>query len=250
MNQPEFSVIIPAHNEEKYITACLDSVKKASEPHNLRVETIVVLNRCTDKTEAIAVSAGARIVHDDSRNLSRIRNAGANVAGGEILVTIDADSTMSPDMLIEIEKNLLTGKFIGGGVEVYPERRSPGINVTYFLLKVSLFFTGLSGGLYWCYLKDFNAAGKFNENLSFAEDIEFAKRLRLHGKKSGKKFHTIKNAHITTSCRKFDHFGEWFMFTLLLSKTREIREGLKGKNTKFADKYFYDFNTNTGDGLK
>lgn len=52
----KFSIIISAHNEEKYIRKCLDSIAKASEAYKEQTEVIVVLNRCTDKTEEIAKS--------------------------------------------------------------------------------------------------------------------------------------------------------------------------------------------------
>ena len=52
----KFSIIIPAHNEEKYIRKCLDSIVKASEAYKEQTEVIVVLNRCTDQTEEIAKS--------------------------------------------------------------------------------------------------------------------------------------------------------------------------------------------------
>ena len=102
----KFSVVIPAHNEEKYIAKCLDSIVKASAPYNDQVEIIVVLNRCTDRTEEIALSYGCVIVREDAKNLSKIRNAGAKIAKGDILITIDADSWMSDTMLIEIEKQI------------------------------------------------------------------------------------------------------------------------------------------------
>jgi len=53
---------------------------------------IVILNRCTDRTGEIACEWGARTVQEDEPNLSKIRNAGAEVAKGRILVTCDADS--------------------------------------------------------------------------------------------------------------------------------------------------------------
>ncbi|HDR7658021.1 TPA: glycosyltransferase family 2 protein [Bacillus wiedmannii] len=52
----KFSVIIPTHNEEKYIRKCLDSITKVSEAYKKQTEVIVVLNRCTDKTEEIEKS--------------------------------------------------------------------------------------------------------------------------------------------------------------------------------------------------
>ncbi len=85
------SVITPAHNEELFIKECLCSVKTAAKEVSEAYDHIVVLNRCTDKTGEIATQLGARIITDDSRNLSRIRNKGAEASKGDILVTIDAD---------------------------------------------------------------------------------------------------------------------------------------------------------------
>ncbi len=76
------SVIIPAHNEEHYIGRCLSSVRKAGEFAKAKVGIVVVANRCTDKTEEIARSFGARIVKNDLRNLSAIRNSGLRAATG------------------------------------------------------------------------------------------------------------------------------------------------------------------------
>ena len=47
------SVIIPAHNEEKRITAILDDIVKYESAHNFEVETIVVINGSTDKTNEV-----------------------------------------------------------------------------------------------------------------------------------------------------------------------------------------------------
>ncbi len=55
MSQPLFSVVIPTHNEEHYIGKCSDTIAKAAAGYPCgTVETIVVLNRRSDKTEAIA----------------------------------------------------------------------------------------------------------------------------------------------------------------------------------------------------
>ena len=72
--------------------ACLDALAKAAQSYRSEVEFIVVLNRCTDETERIAVACGARVVREDRRSLAAIRNAGAQCATGDILVTVDADS--------------------------------------------------------------------------------------------------------------------------------------------------------------
>ena len=51
---PRFSTIIPAHDEEHFIGLCLESIRVAAEPYPNQVEVIVVLNRCSDRTEEIA----------------------------------------------------------------------------------------------------------------------------------------------------------------------------------------------------
>ena len=164
----KYSIVIPAHNEEHHIGKCLDSIKRAELPQGAELEVIVVLNRCADNTEGVARDLGARIVKDDAKNLAHIRNSGAAVADGDVLMTIDADSWMSENMLVEIARALESGKYVGGGVDIFPERYSSGIHATMILLKIMLFFTGLTGGLYWCYRRDFEAVGGFNEELYVA----------------------------------------------------------------------------------
>ena len=172
-----FSIRIPARNEERCLPGCLESIKAAAQPFPDQVEVIVAVNRCTDRTEEIAVAHGAQVVHDESRNLAKIRNVAARAATGEVIVTIDADSRMSANILMETDRLLGSGKYIGGGVLVWPERWSPGIIVTGLLLGAIMLRHRVSGGLFWCLREDFEAIGGFNENWVSVEDLDFAKRL-------------------------------------------------------------------------
>jgi glycosyltransferase involved in cell wall biosynthesis len=234
----KFSIITPARNEERSIGACLKSIQAAAEPYQGQVESIVVVNRCTDGTERIARDQGAIIIHDDVKNLSKLRNAGAAVAQGQILITVDADSTMSPNLLVEVDRALVAGKFVGGGVYCKLERYSLGILCSSlmflpFLLRYP-FIAG--GGCFWCRRKDFEAIGGFDERLFSSEDADFARRLKRHGKRHGKRFKALFRAHITTSCRKFDQLGDWYVILhpwLLLTYVR-------GTNRQLADKLLYD----------
>lgn len=231
-----FSIMIPARNEEGFIARCLESIQVAAEPFAHETEMVVVLNRCTDRTEEIARSYGAKIVRNESKNLSMIRNAGVRSACGDIIVTIDADSWMSPNMLVEIDRLLSSGKYIGGGVLMYPERLSLGIAFTILLILPVLIRHGVSGGLFWCFRSDFEAIHGFDESLVSVEDIDFARRLKLHGKTRGKRFKTITKAHIETSCRKFDTFGDWYF-----AKNPHLAwKLLRGRDVKAANGFFYD----------
>jgi glycosyltransferase involved in cell wall biosynthesis len=234
---PKFSVIIPARNEEKFLPGCLDSIAAASEPFAGEVEIVVAINRCTDRTEEIARAAGAKIVHEDARNIARIRNAAVEAASGEILVTIDADSRMSRGMLVTVERLLRTDKYIGGGVMIWPERLSAGILATGFvvLLPIALRHR-VSGGLFWLRREDFWAVGGFDERCISVEDLDFATRLKVYGKKQGKGFKTIWRDYIVTSCRKFDQFGDWY----LVLNPGFVRRIFSGRSQKDADHFYYD----------
>src|SRR5437868_3286495 len=115
MRPTRFSVIIPARDEERLLGACLESIRLAAADYPSEVEVIVVLNRCSDRTEEIATGFGARTIREDARNLAAIRNAGARCAVGRVLMTIDADSTMSPGTLAAIDRALASGTTVGGG---------------------------------------------------------------------------------------------------------------------------------------
>ena len=231
-----FSVIIPARNEEQHLPACLESIKAAGEPFSDQVEIVVALNRCTDRTEEIAVQHGAKLVHDDSKNLARIRNTAAKAASGEVIVTIDADSRMTKNMLSEIDRLLRTGKYVGGGVMIWPERWSFGIVMTALVVAPFLVRHRVSGGLFWCLREDFEAIGGFDESHSSLEDIDFSKRLKAHGMRGGRRYGTIAKAHIITSCRKFDTFGDWY----LLRNPRLLWRILGGRSQDAANRYWYD----------
>ncbi|MBN8549435.1 MAG: glycosyltransferase [Deltaproteobacteria bacterium] len=235
--QPHFSIVIPARNEEASITACLGAIEAAGKEHPCSLEIIVVLNRCTDRTEEIARAAGCRIVVENAKNLAVIRNAGVRQAHGEVIITVDADSRVSKNMLKAIDASLALPSVVGGGVLIVPERWSLGIAITgLYLLPIALRY-GISAGLFFCRRTDFDAIGGFDERLVSVEDIDFARRLKAHGRKEGRRFVTLLRASITTSCRKFDRLGDWYF----VFRPHLVWTLLKGRNQSEADKIWYEF---------
>lgn len=234
--KPHISLIIPAHNEAAFITACLDAAREASRELDATVEIIVVLNRCTDATEEIARGYGCVIVREDAKNLSVIRNAGAAAATGEILVTCDADSRMHPESFREIIRLLTTGETVGGGAMVLPERWSLGIIASGISILPYLAFTGVSFGMFWCHKCDFDEIGGFDTRFVSVEDVDFALRLKAHGRRTGRRWGTLWCAPLVTSCRKFDQFGDWYLFR----NPAFVRKVFRGDDRKAADKFWYD----------
>jgi hypothetical protein len=85
------SVIIPAVNEARHITATLQSVRPG-RPH----EILVVDGGSTDDTVALARAAGARVIHSRPGR-ARQMNAGAAQAAGNALVFLHADTLLPAD---------------------------------------------------------------------------------------------------------------------------------------------------------
>ena len=238
-----FSVIVPAHNEEQYIGKCLKAIRTAEKqaaPN--RVQIIVIANRCTDRTAEIAAKYGASVIENQDRCIASIRNAGAKAADGKILVTVDADTYIAPQTFCEIRSLLGSGKYIGGGAMPIFDRASLGIAVsTFYVLLLMLpeiirSKAMLSGAVFWCRKKDFDAVGGFDESLVSLEDLDFAKRLKKYGEQSGKKYGTLKKSKIYTSARKFDQFGDWYLL-----KDRKLTKAIfTGTDRAAADRFYYD----------
>ncbi len=243
MSEYTFSVIIPAHNEEKYIGKCLQAVKSAAKyVGDAKTEIIVVANRCTDKTVAIAKHYGAKVVINEEKCIAAIRNAGVREAKGEIIVTIDADSLMTKYSLCEIKFLLDSGNYVGGGTNPKFDRMSVGIAfssayVAMNLIPIMMKNGGyLSGAMFWLYKRDFDVIGGFDETLVSLEDMDFAVRLKKLGDKRGQKYGTLKRSYILTSSRKFDEFGDWYLI-----KNRSLTKRIfSGKDREAADEFYYD----------
>lgn len=243
MSTYKFSVIIPAHNEEKYIGKCIEAIIRAAENVKpFKTEIIISANRCTDKTAEIAQGYGAKVLPNEYRTISAVRNCGVNAADGEIIVTIDADSLMTEYSLLEIKKLLESGIYVGGGTISEFDRMSVGIAFSAMYVAANLIpvmiknKAALSGGMFWFYKRDFNEVGGFDEGLVSIEDLDFAAKLNKLGVSRGQKYGTLKKSRIITSSRKFDEFGDWYLI-----KNRKLTKRIfTGKDREAADKFYYD----------
>lgn len=82
----------------------------------------------------------------------------------------------------------------------------------------------------------FEQLGGFDESLISVEGVDFAMRLMALGKKSGQNYVTIYRHHITTSCRKFYHFGDWYLF----NSPKLVRAISTGMDRKSVDALYHD----------
>lgn len=100
-------ICIPAHDEERYIAACLRSATAAARHPLLRdepVQIVVVLDMCRDRTALLAAAWPVRCLAIRARNVGIARAAGARhllEAGARWLAFTDADTRVSSRWLVE-----------------------------------------------------------------------------------------------------------------------------------------------------
>jgi glycosyltransferase involved in cell wall biosynthesis len=71
-------VIVPAHNEQELLPACLASLRQAKRIlRGTPVHLVVVADACRDQTAAAARRGGASVVRIDARSVGAARAAGA-----------------------------------------------------------------------------------------------------------------------------------------------------------------------------
>jgi glycosyltransferase involved in cell wall biosynthesis len=100
----KISVIIPALNEEKFLPTCLQSLNK--QDFDLPYEIIVVDNNNSDRTAAVASELGALVVSEPRRGITWARQKGVEVARGEIIAYVDANTYVGADWLSQIYNKL------------------------------------------------------------------------------------------------------------------------------------------------
>lgn len=238
------SVIIPAHNEERYIGRCIRSIKKSAAQFKGHVEIIVVCNRCTDKTGLIAEKLGARVLTNEDRCIAKVRNTGIKAANGEIIVTIDADNRMTKGTLREIYSLIKTGKYIGGGAPIRFERYSFPLWCNDILCRVAFEITGLYSGIFWAKKETFAAIGGFVEKKAM-EDVATAKLLKSYGEQQGKRYTTLRKNVLINSTRKFDYMGDWLYFKLMIENAGTLARAVFGDESgldRLLDELFYEYN--------
>jgi len=105
--QPRYSIIVPAYNEGVGIVACVRAlVEQASGsagPGRGQYEIIVVDDASTDDTGQLAEAAGADVVLSIAHGgPAAARNAGLQIARGELVLFTDADCVPMPGWIAKM----------------------------------------------------------------------------------------------------------------------------------------------------
>ena len=130
----KLSLIIPAYNEEKYISACLESVlNQGSEAF---FEVIVVYNGSTDRTRDVVNGfPWVKLVAEKRKGNTRARQRGFLESTGDIICFVDADSRIPAGWVgkvrNEFEKNPDT-VCLSGPYEYYDQSKFMQLLIQFF----------------------------------------------------------------------------------------------------------------------
>ena len=207
------SVVIPAFNEELYLPATLSSLLDAISFCRCGVELIVVDNESADRTREVARSFGATVVHEAVHNISRVRNAGASVARGDVLAFVDADTIVPPYFLDRVAEAMGDPACIGGSPDIV---QTPASKLLRAYLKawrwLGIRLGMAQGAAQFCRGSAFDILKGYDDSYFMGEDVDFYWRLRKLCTKPGGHLSFLDDVKVVPSPRRFDHTPTWRTF--------------------------------------
>lgn len=112
MIDPRFSIIVPAYNAEKTLSACLESLADQSVSE-ANYEVIVVDDGSTDDTSKITNRFNVKYIFQTNQGPAAARNKGADAAAGQIILFTDADCVPGHNWIREMVSPFNDSEVVG-----------------------------------------------------------------------------------------------------------------------------------------
>jgi len=115
--ETRFAVIIPAHNEELFLSRILQSINNQDYPRTL-FKSIVIADNCTDQTAEVATSNGAlalrreNLQHFGKGYAIKFALESIDMNQYDAIFIIDADSVVRNDLLVQLDTALRRGQAV------------------------------------------------------------------------------------------------------------------------------------------
>ena len=144
-NSDSISVIMPVHNEEKYLPVSLESLKEARIS-----ELIVILDRCTDSSESIVKKnfPEAKIINKKQcgwkNSYAENLQIGYEHASGRIICIHDADIKSSPEVFNFLLREL-KGRVASVSPEIWTYKEESFLNLLYYYWEKTYRITPFGG---------------------------------------------------------------------------------------------------------
>jgi len=212
MKEKKISIIIPAYNEEERLSLCLDSVFSLDYPND-DFEVILVDNGSSDRTRDIAKSYGVKVLRDDFKNVSGLRNLGAKQANGAILAFLDADCIVLKRWLQNASKYFDEPEVVVWGAPPVIPKNATWVQKTWYLVRQKKDeiqpVDWLESMNFFVRKTQFLDAGGFNKSLVTCEDVDFCYRICKYGKIISDS--NIKVVHLgeASTVKEFIHKEMW-----------------------------------------
>lgn len=205
----------------------LRTLRASAEATREPYEIIVADDASTDRTADIARAAGATVVSVNRRQIAAVRNAGAKVARGGVLVFVDADTQVSADTLRQARQALDSGA-VGGGAPFRFEPHTPAWgHVAGHLSNLVMRMMSWAAGSFVFVRRDaFEAVGGFDERYFALEEVVLSRALQRRGRM------VLVRAPVLTSGRKAHFYTArevWSVAWMIITRGRSAvqqRHGL------------------------
>jgi glycosyltransferase involved in cell wall biosynthesis len=199
----QVSFVIPCWNEGAILGRTLDGLFTAARQMGVPFEVIVADDASSDRSAEIARGSGAVVVSTGCRQIAGTRNAGARAARGDLLIFVDADTLVTPEVLRAAAKAVKDGA-VGGGCAVRFDHPIP----LYARMLLPIFTrvyraAGLAAGCFlFCTRQAFDAVGGFDEGLYASEECSMSWALQRQGR-----FALLRETVLTSSRKMRTHSG-------------------------------------------
>ena len=226
------SIIIPVLDENARLAATLAALRV---PEGVGHEIIVVDGGSSDATVATARRCGARVAAAPRGRASQM-NRGAELARGDVILFLHADTILPPDAFARIAAALADRRIAGGCFRLGFDHRHPVLRFSSFCTRfpVPLFHYGDSA--FFVRADIFRRFGGYRP-LRIMEDLDFWMRLgRAHPTR-------IIDAAVTASARRYRENGvvrqQWRSARVVVMYLRgadeeEIVRRYHGASSKFS----------------
>lgn len=175
------SFIVPAYNEELELPSTIAAIRTAAASAGQNYELIVVDDASTDATAEIARKAGAQLISINRRQIAAARNAGANIARGEVLFFVDADTRINAAHIVGALAALKDGA-VGGSARVIVDGAIPLWGRIFITVFCAIYFANSlgAGAFLFTTRQNFDTVG-FDEQLFIGEEVYFSLAMKKLG---------------------------------------------------------------------
>lgn len=135
------SAVVVAHNEEKYIASCLESVLAQTVDVN---EMLLILDSSTDRTEEIASQYPVTIYEVEYGSIYPSKRLSICAALNDVVLAVDGDTILAPDFLEKGLRHLEAGYDAATGKVLSLERTLSGDLVSFIAnaLPKGIYYSG------------------------------------------------------------------------------------------------------------